>query len=170
MVFQDPFASLNPARRVRHHLARPLQLRHVADVDARVGGLLASVGLDAAIAERFPHELSGGQRQRVALARALAGDPRLLVADEPTSMLDASLRAELLALVRRLARERGLGVIFITHDLPSAAAIADRVIVLCRGRVVEEGPIADTLREPVHAYTRELLAAARLPELHETVS
>ncbi|HEY5924369.1 MAG TPA: ATP-binding cassette domain-containing protein [Kofleriaceae bacterium] len=170
MVFQDPFASLNPARRVYHHLARPLILRGVTDVDTRVTELLASVGLAPAIARRFPHELSGGQRQRVALARALAADPRLLVADEPTSMLDASLRAELLALLLRLARERGLGVIFITHDLRSAAAIADRVVVLSRGRIVEEGPIAATLRAPAHAYTRELLAAARLPELHETVS
>jgi ABC-type glutathione transport system ATPase component/ABC-type dipeptide/oligopeptide/nickel transport system permease subunit len=171
MVFQDPFASLNPARRVHHHLARPLLLhRDVTDLDAQVSELLASVGLEPAIARRFPHELSGGQRQRVALARALAADPRLLVADEPTSMLDASLRAELLGLLRRLARDRGLAVIFITHDLPSAAAIADRVIVLRRGRIVEEGPIAATLRAPVHAYTRELLTAARLPELHETVS
>jgi ABC-type glutathione transport system ATPase component len=122
------------------------------------------------MARRFPHELSGGQRQRVALARALAANPKLLVADEPTSMLDASLRAELLDLLRRLAEGRGLGVIFITHDLPSAAAIADRVIVLHCGRIVEQGPIAPTLRAPAHAYTRELLTAARLPELHETVS
>jgi ABC-type glutathione transport system ATPase component/ABC-type dipeptide/oligopeptide/nickel transport system permease subunit len=171
MVFQDPFASLNPARRVHHHLARPLLLhREVTDLDAQVTELLASVGLPPSIAHRFPHELSGGQRQRVALARALAADPKLLVADEPTSMLDASLRAELLALLRRLARERGLGVLFITHDLPSATAIADRVIVLRRGRIVEDGPIEATLRAPVHAYTRELLDAARLPELHEKVS
>ena len=169
MVFQDPFASLNPARRVHHHLARPLVLHRrdgdLTDVDARVHELLATVGLEPAaeIARRFPHQLSGGQRQRVALARALAAAPELLVADEPTSMLDASLRADLLALLRRLARERGLGVVFITHDLPSAAAIADRVLVLRRGRVVEAGPIAATLRAPTHAYTRELLEAARLP-------
>jgi ABC-type glutathione transport system ATPase component/ABC-type dipeptide/oligopeptide/nickel transport system permease subunit len=168
MVFQDPFASLNPARRVFHHLARPLQLHgKVTDLDAQVHELLSSVGLEPAaeIARRFPHELSGGQRQRVALARALAAEPRLLVADEPTSMLDASLRAELLALLRRLARERGLGVVFITHDLPSAAAIADRVLVLRRGRIIEEGQIGAVLREPSHAYTRELLEAARQPEL-----
>jgi ABC-type glutathione transport system ATPase component/ABC-type dipeptide/oligopeptide/nickel transport system permease subunit len=167
MVFQDPFASLNPARRVQYHLERPLVL-HGSDM--AVSDLLVTVGLDPAIARRFPHELSGGQRQRVALARALAANPKLLVADEPTSMLDASLRAELLDLLRRLAEVRGLGVIFITHDLPSAAAIADRVIVLHCGRIVEQGPIAPTLRMPAHAYTRELLTAARLPELHETVS
>ncbi len=167
MVFQDPFASLNPARRVQHHLERPLVLH---DSHLTVSDLLVTVGLDPAIARRFPHELSGGQRQRVALARALAASPRLLIADEPTSMLDASLRAELLDLLRRLAETRGLGVIFITHDLPSAAAIADRVIVLHRGRIVEQGPIAPTLRAPADTYTRELLAAARLPELHETVS
>jgi ABC-type glutathione transport system ATPase component len=166
MVFQDPFASLNPARRIRHHLARPLAIHgHVAtrDLDTRVEALLTSVGLEpaAAIARRFPHELSGGQRQRVALARALAAEPRLLIADEPTSMLDASLRADLLALLRRLARDRGLGVLFITHDLSSAAAIADHVIVLRRGKVVEAGAVGATLRHPSHPYTRELLAAAR---------
>jgi ABC-type glutathione transport system ATPase component/ABC-type dipeptide/oligopeptide/nickel transport system permease subunit len=171
MVFQDPFASLNPARRIHHHLARPLALHgDITDLDAQVNELLSSVGLEPAaeLARRFPHELSGGQRQRVALARALAANPKLLVADEPTSMLDASLRAELLALLRRLARERGLAVVFITHDLPSAAAIADRVLVLRRGRVVEEGPIGATLRAPTHAYTRELLEAARLPELTQS--
>ncbi len=158
MVFQDPFASLNPARRVQHHLERPLRLhgRSATEVPA----LLETVGLAPAIARRFPHELSGGPRQRVALARALAADPALLVADEPTSMLDASLRADLLALLRRLARERGLGILFITHDLPSAAAIADRVIVLHHGKVVEHGPVARLLGEPAHPYTRELLAAA----------
>ena len=175
MVFQDPFASLNPARRVRHHLARPLRLHRDVrggELDARVGELLAAVGLPPAIARRFPHELSGGQRQRVAIARALAAEPRLLVADEPTSMLDASLRVELLALIRRLARERGLGVLFITHDLASAAAIADRVLVLLRGRVVEEGPVAVVLGAPAHPYTRRLLDAARhLPiEAHEALS
>jgi ABC-type glutathione transport system ATPase component/ABC-type dipeptide/oligopeptide/nickel transport system permease subunit len=175
MVFQDPFASLNPARRIRHHLARPLRLHGgPQDLDQRIESLLATVGLPGVIARRFPHELSGGQRQRVALARALAANPRLLIADEPTSMLDASLRAELLALLRELAHERGLGVVFITHDLPSAAAIADRVLVLRRGRVVEDGPIGPTLRAPSHAYTGELLDAARhCPpslELHEAVS
>ncbi|HTJ47187.1 MAG TPA: ATP-binding cassette domain-containing protein, partial [Kofleriaceae bacterium] len=174
MVFQDPFASLNPARRVHHHLARPLRL-HGHD-EGGVRELLQSVGLDPAFARRFPHELSGGQRQRVALARALAADPKLLIADEPTSMLDASLRADLLALLRRLARDRGLGVLFITHDLASAAAIADRALVLYRGRIVERGAIADTLGEPSHEYTRRLIEAARFtphtPEqaTHEAVS
>ncbi|HEX5060991.1 MAG TPA: dipeptide ABC transporter ATP-binding protein [Kofleriaceae bacterium] len=175
MVFQDPFASLNPARRIRHHLARPLRIHGgPQDLDQRIESLLATVGLPPAFARRFPHELSGGQRQRVALARALAADPRLLIADEPTSMLDASLRAELLALLRELAHERGLGVVLVTHDLPSAAAIADRVLVLRRGRVVEDGPIGPTLRAPSHPYTGELLDAARhCPsslERHEAVS
>jgi peptide/nickel transport system ATP-binding protein len=173
MVFQDPFASLNPARRVHHHLARPLAL---SGLDDTVDSLLASVGLapSGAIARRFPHQLSGGQRQRVALARALAADPKILVADEPTSMLDASLRADLLALLRRVAAERGLGVLLITHDLASAAAVADRVIVLHRGRIVEHGAAATTLRAPVHPYTRQLLEAARyLPTEsvhHEAIS
>jgi peptide/nickel transport system ATP-binding protein len=135
MVFQDPFASLNPARRIRHHLARPLAIHRTP---GDVPSLLAAVGLEPAIARRYPHELSGGQRQRVAIARALAARPRLLVADEPTSMLDASLRADLLALLRRTARERGVGVLLITHDLAGAAATADRVIQLYRGHIVEE--------------------------------
>ena len=164
MVFQDPFASLNPVHDVLHHLARPL-LRHRRarpdEVRGKAEALLRTVGLEPAseMLDRHPHQLSGGQRQRVAIARALAAEPEVLVADEPTSMLDVSLRAGVLDLLARLKRERGLAILLITHDLASAAALADRVAVLSRGRIVEEGPARRVLDAPEHEYTRALLAA-----------
>jgi peptide/nickel transport system ATP-binding protein len=166
MVFQDPFASLNPAHRIRHHLARPLLLHgHArrADVRARTLELLESVGLHPAadFADRYPHSLSGGQRQRVAVARALAVGPRVIIADEPTSMLDASTRVGVLDLLRRLTRERRIAILFITHDLATARHLADRVVVLAGGRVVEQGPTAAVFESPTHAYTRQLLEASR---------
>ena len=167
MVFQDPFGSLNPVHRVAHHLARPL-LRHGRAARGRASlrdaavALLRTVGLEPAeeMLDRFPHELSGGQRQRVAIARALAVQPDLLVADEPTSMLDVSLRAGVLGLLARLERERGLAVVLITHDLASARTLADRILVLYRGRIVEEGPAAAVVGSPAHPYTRALVAAS----------
>jgi ABC-type glutathione transport system ATPase component len=171
MVFQDPFGSLNPVHDVAHHLARPL-LRH-GRVEPRRGpggqaalrdralALLRTVGLEPAedYLGRHPAELSGGQRQRVAIARALAVEPDLLVADEPTSMLDVSIRTGVLNLLARLKRERGLGILLITHDLASARYLADRILVLHRGRIVEEGPSRDVVSAPAHPYTRALLAA-----------
>jgi len=162
IVFQDPFASLNPVHTVEHHLERPLArrgLRGSARRDA-IAHLLADVGLDPLLASRHPHALSGGQRQRVGIARALAADPEVILADEPTSMLDVSTRLGVLTLLRRLADERRLAIVFITHDLPSAAAIADRVLVLKDGRIVESGATSDILRSPQHAYTRLLLSSA----------
>lgn len=167
MVFQDPFASLNPAHPVSHHLARPL-LRHrrvpASQVRGRSLELLAVVGLEPAaeFIDRRPHELSGGQRQRVAIARALAVDPDLLVADEPTSMLDVSIRMDILNLLARLKEERGLALLLITHDLASARLLSDRILVLFRGRVVEDGETADVIDRPAHPYTRALLAALDL--------
>jgi peptide/nickel transport system ATP-binding protein len=166
MVFQDPFASLNPAHRVRHHLARPLLLHgraRPADVDGRVLELLESVGLHPAsdFADRHPHALSGGQRQRVAVARALAAGPKVIVADEPTSMLDASTRVGVLDLLRRLTRERGIAILLITHDLATARHLADRIVVLAGARVVEQGAIASVFEAPSHPYTRQLLEASR---------
>ncbi|MFP2929942.1 ABC transporter ATP-binding protein, partial [Pyxidicoccus sp. 3LG] len=164
MVFQDPFASLNPTHTVAYHLERPL-LRHgratKADLQARVQALLESVGLTPAesFARRFPHELSGGQRQRVAVARALAVEPDVIIADEPTSMLDVSTRRGVLQLLRGLTRERGIGILFITHDLASARHLADRILVLYAGRVVESGRTAEVLAAPRHPYTRLLLSA-----------
>jgi oligopeptide/dipeptide ABC transporter ATP-binding protein len=165
MVFQDPFASLNPVHDVAHHLERPL-LRHrrstAAAARAQATELLRTVGLEPAeeFIGRHPHELSGGQRQRVAIARALAVEPDLLVADEPTSMLDVSIRMGVLNLLAQLKRERRLAILLITHDLASARYLAERILVLFRGRVVEDGPSADLVKAPAHPYTRALLAAA----------
>jgi len=162
MVFQDPFASLNPVHTVEHHLLRPLARRHDRPLSPRaeVARLLADVGLEAALAARHPHALSGGQRQRVGIARALAAAPEVILADEPTSMLDVSTRLGVLTLLRRLATDRQLAIVFITHDLSSAAAIADRVLVLNAGRIVESGATSTVLRAPAHPYTRLLLSSA----------
>ncbi len=164
MVFQDPFGSLNPVHDVAHHLIRPL-LRHrrAAPPDARrrAADLLRTVGLEPAedYLGRHPYELSGGQRQRVAIARALAVEPDVLVADEPTSMLDVSIRMDILNLLARLKRDRGLAILLITHDLASARFLAERVLVLFQGRVVESGSSADVVSTPLHPYTRALVDA-----------
>ena len=162
MVFQDPFASLNPVHRVRHPLARPLLVHgraRPADVGARALELLESVGLHPAadFIDRHPHALSGGQRQRVAVARALAAGPKVIIADEPTSMLDASTRVSVLDLLRRLTRDRGIAILLITHDLATARHLADRIVVLAGGRVVEQGVTANVFTAPSHPYTRQLL-------------
>lgn len=164
MVFQDPFGSLNPVHDVAHHLIRPL-LRHArvrpAEARSRAIELLRTVELQPAeeFIGRRPYELSGGQRQRVAIARALAVEPDLLVADEPTSMLDVSIRMGILNLLIRLKTERRLGILLITHDLASARYLSDRVLVLFRGRVVETGPSNTIVESPAHPYTRALIAA-----------
>lgn len=170
MVFQDPFASLNPYHSIRYHLERPLQLDRVVpreQLELEVRRLLERVRLDAdAVIERRPHELSGGQRQRVAIARALASRPRLLVADEPVSMLDVSIRLGVLRLLADLQREEGLGVLYITHDLATARHFSDEIMVLNQGRVVERGPADEVILDPQHPYTRELRAASPDPEKH----
>jgi ABC-type glutathione transport system ATPase component len=164
MVFQDPFASLNPVQSVLEHLETPLRRLlslPAAEVRGRALSLMRDVGLEPAdeIADRLPHSLSGGQRQRVAIARALASEPELLVADEPTSMLDVSIRTGVLELLSRLRRERGLSVLLITHDLASARTFADRIIVLFHGRIVESGPSRQLVATPSHPYTRSLIEA-----------
>ncbi|WP_454042055.1 ABC transporter ATP-binding protein [Cellulosimicrobium sp. Marseille-Q8652] len=170
MVFQDPFASLNPYHSAGHHLARAVALHHPdldrRQVHERVLQLLRRVRLDPAeeYAERKPHELSGGQRQRIAIARALAPEPGILVADEPVSMLDVSIRLGVLNLLARLQREENLGVLYITHDLATARHFSDEVMVLHRGTVVEAGPADDVILRPQHEYTRTLAAAAPDPE------
>ena len=168
MVFQDPFASLNPYHSIRHHVERPLRLDKVVpsgEIDAEVRRLLERVKLDPdAVMERRPHELSGGQRQRVAIARALASRPALLVADEPVSMLDVSLRLGVLNLLADLQREQGLGVLYITHDLATARHFSDEIMVLNQGRAVEYGPADDVILNPKDPYTRELRAASPDPE------
>jgi peptide/nickel transport system ATP-binding protein len=172
LVFQDPFASLNPVHTVGYHLERPLRRHRKAEgreaLDGRIAALLEAVGLRPAadFARKHPHQLSGGQRQRVAVARALAVDPELIVADEPVSMLDLSVRIDVLNLLRGLKERRGLSYLYITHDLGSARYFADRAVVLYAGRVVESAPIDQLLDQPAHPYTQLLCAAApgaRLP-------
>ncbi|GAA3939861.1 ABC transporter ATP-binding protein [Microbacterium soli] len=168
MVFQDPFASLNPFHSVDHHIARPLQIHRVArgadDTYRRVVEMLERVNLDESFAQRRPHELSGGQRQRVAIARALAPGARVLLADEPVSMLDVSIRLDVLNLLGRLQREDRLAVLYITHDLATARHFSDEILVMYRGRVVERGPSDDVILDPHHDYTRLLALAAPDPE------
>lgn len=170
MVFQDPFASLNPYHSVRYHLERPLRLGGVvprAGLEDEVRRLLERVRLEPdVVIDRRPHELSGGQRQRVAIARALASRPQLLVADEPVSMLDVSIRLGVLNLLADLRREEGLGVLYITHDLATARHFSDEIMVLNQGRVVESGPADDVILRPQDPYTRELRAASPDPERH----
>ncbi|WP_309128820.1 ATP-binding cassette domain-containing protein [Microbacterium sp.] len=174
MVFQDPFASLNPYHSIGYHLERPLRLDHVVpkrDIEQEVRRLLQRVRLDAdAVIDRRPHELSGGQRQRVAIARALASRPAILVADEPVSMLDVSIRLGVLNLLADLQREEGLGVLYITHDLATARHFSDEIMVLNQGRVVEHGPADDVILRPQHPYTQELRAASPDPERHFATS
>jgi peptide/nickel transport system ATP-binding protein len=161
MVFQDPFASLNPRRRVGDILAEGPMAHGVARSEAMARGrdLLALVQLDPGAAARFPHEFSGGQRQRIGIARALAMEPELLIADEPVSALDVSVQAQILALLEDLRRRLGLTMLFITHDLRVAAQICDRVAVMQRGVIVEQGPTASVFAAPAHPYTAALLAS-----------
>ena len=165
LVFQDPFASLNPVYKVGHPVARALLLHGratAADVDEKVAAALGAVGLQPAaeMAARFPHQLSGGQKQRVSIARALATEPDLVVADEPTSMLDVSIRMEVLRLFTAIRDGGKRSVVLITHDLASARLVADRVVVLYAGQVMEVGPANVVLSAPRHPYARLLVSAA----------
>ncbi|NUR74218.1 MAG: ABC transporter ATP-binding protein [Hamadaea sp.] len=168
MVFQDPFASLNPAHSIGYHLRRPLLLhgrtRRASASDGAVD-LLRRVNLTPPeqVARRYPHELSGGQRQRVAIARALAPGPRILLADEPVSMLDVSIRLEILHLIDELKREEDLAVLYVTHDLATARYFATSIMVMYRGQIVESGPSDDVILRPAHPYTQLLAAAAPDP-------
>lgn len=163
VVFQDPFASLNPRMQVGEILAEGMQALGIepdaAQREARVCALLERVGLDPQARWRYPHEFSGGQRQRIAIARALAVQPRLIVCDEPTSALDVSVQAQILNLFRELQRSEDLAYLFITHNLAVVDYLADRVAVMYLGRIVEQGPARVVLDHPAHPYTRMLLAA-----------
>ena len=168
MIFQDPFGSLNPVKTVRQHLVRPLRIHRIVPrdrIDERVNELLEKVGLvpPEKIAAKFPHELSGGQRQRVSIARALAVQPAVVVADEPTSMLDVSIRIGILNLMLDLKEQHRLGFLYVTHDLASARYVADTVLVMYAGQIVEQGPVDAVLQEPLHPYTRLLLSAVPDP-------
>jgi len=168
MIFQDPFASLNPVKTIRHHVERPLRIHGIvppAQIEQRVHELLRTVGLvpPQDIAAKYPHELSGGQRQRVAIARALAVEPKVVLADEPISMLDVSIRIGILNLMLKLKEEREIAFLYVTHDLASARYVADDILVMYAGQIVERGPIEQVLSEPLHPYTRLLLAAVPDP-------
>ncbi|GAA4070471.1 ABC transporter ATP-binding protein [Streptomyces shaanxiensis] len=163
MVFQDPVSSLNPRRSVGESIADPLRARGERDeehIRERVRELLERVGLEAAHYDRYPHEFSGGQRQRVGIARALAADPRLIVCDEPVSALDVTTQAQVVALLGELQRELGLALVFVAHDLAVVRQVSDRVAVMRRGRIVEEGPADEVYDNPQDPYTKQLLAAA----------
>ena len=167
MVFQDPFASINPVFRVSHGILRSLKL-HRPELTAQQRHEEAEhtfevVGLNPKMLERFPYELSGGQRQRVGFAQALAMAPKLILADEPVSMLDVSIRIGLLNLMAKLRDEQGVSILYITHDIASARYVADRLIVLYAGRIAESGPIEDVLTAPRHPYTQLLLSAVPDP-------
>lgn len=165
MVFQDPFGSLNPAHRIDHFLRRSLAIhgRGGAGTEQRLEELMTTVGLQADMLDSYPHELSGGQRQRVAIARALAVEPQVILADEPTSMLDVSVRIGVLNLMRRLRDEQGISMLYITHDLASARYLADRTAVMFAGELVEEGESLDLLANPAHPYTQLLVSAVPDP-------
>jgi len=163
MIFQDPYASLNPRLTVFSALGEALQQRHPklggTELQERVGALLETVGLSPRLMRRYPHEFSGGQRQRIAIARALAPEPRLIIADEPVSALDVSIQSQILNLLRRLQSELNLTMLFISHDLAVIRYMADHIAVMKRGKIVESGAAEEIFEKPREDYTKQLLAA-----------
>jgi peptide/nickel transport system ATP-binding protein len=173
MVFQDPFSSLNPVHTIRYHLERPLRLHQPAlkgaERQAAIAELLTRVKLDPAlIVPKYPHELSGGQRQRISIARALAVNPEVIIADEPTSMLDVSVRLGILNLLNEMKRQLGLAVLYITHDIATARYVAEDIMVMYAGQIVEWGETESVLGNPQHPYTRLLLSAVPDPDRRVT--
>jgi peptide/nickel transport system ATP-binding protein len=170
LVFQDPFASLNPAHTVRYHIERPLRLHHRQlsgnEVRKQAAALMDQVRLTPAenFLAKYPHELSGGQRQRVSFARALAANPSVLLADEPVSMLDVSIRLEMLTLLDDLRQRFQLAMLYITHDIASARYFADEILVMYAGEIVERGPAEDVTQQPAHPYTQLLVSSAPDPD------
>ena len=169
MIFQDPFGSLNPVKRIEHHLARPLLVHGIAsrkNVHEKVIELLETVGLipPEEIARKYPHQLSGGQQQRVGIARALAVQPTVLLADEPISMLDVSIRIGILNLMLDLKEKKDIAFLYVTHDIASARYLADEMLVMYAGQIVEQAPTDEVLHHPLHPYTDLLLSAVPDPE------
>jgi ABC-type oligopeptide transport system ATPase subunit len=170
MVFQDPYASLNPRLTIFSTLGEALQQRHPQlkgdELRQRVGGLLEMVGLSPRLMQRYPHEFSGGQRQRIAIARALAPEPRIIIADEPVSALDVSIQSQILNLLRHLQKDLGLTMLFISHDLSVVRYLADRIVVMYRGKIIESGDAEEVFDHPREPYTQQLLAAVpKLPSM-----
>jgi oligopeptide transport system ATP-binding protein len=166
MVFQDPYASLNPRMTVYATLAEPLQVHGVcptSEIPARVSELMRIVGLAPRFMQKYPHEFSGGQRQRIAIARALALQPKVIIADEPVSALDVSIQAQILNLLAQLVRQMNLSLVFIAHDLSVVKHISDRVAVMYLGKIVELGRATDIIDRPRHPYTRALVSAIPTP-------
>jgi oligopeptide/dipeptide ABC transporter ATP-binding protein len=166
MIFQDPYQSLNPRQRVSTIVTEPLKVQGIAkeEHEERVRRAMSDVGLDPdRYLDRYPHQLSGGQRQRVAIAAALVLDPEGLICDEPVSMLDASVQAQILKVLVGLREQRGLALIFITHDLSLAWSLCDRIAVMYLGRIVEEGSAEDVIERPQHPYTQALVTAIPVP-------
>ncbi|HAR3961627.1 TPA: ATP-binding cassette domain-containing protein [Staphylococcus aureus] len=168
MIFQDPYASLNPRLKVMDIVAEGIDIHHLAtdkrDRKKRVYDLLETVGLSKEHANRYPHEFSGGQRQRIGIARALAVEPEFIIADEPISALDVSIQAQVVNLLLKLQRERGITFLFIAHDLSMVKYISDRIAVMHFGKIVEIGPTEEIYQNPLHDYTKSLLSAIPQPD------
>ena len=170
LIFQDPFSSLNPKLTISQAIDEALALtgkyRDADERFAKVLELIETVGLDERLVHAYPHELDGGRRQRVGIARALAMDPKFIVCDEPVSALDVSIQAQILNLLRRLQKERGLTYIFITHDLSVVNYISDEIAVMYLGRMIEKAKTEELFKNPTHPYTKALLSALPIPSLH----
>ncbi len=163
IIYQDPFASLSPRMQIKQIIAEPLKLHRLViynhEIEKKVATLLAEVGLESYFMHRYPHEMSGGQRQRIAIARALSLEPNFIVADEPVSALDVSIQAQILSILLELQRKKGIALLFISHDLSVVEQIADRIIVMYLGRIVEEAKTQRLLNSPRHPYTQALISA-----------
>lgn len=177
IIFQDPFSSLNPRMTVSQLIAEPLKYHHILDgkgsdlaqkTEDFVLELMKTVGLAERLYNAYPHELDGGRRQRIGIARALALEPKLIVCDEPVSALDVSIQAQILNLLQDMQRQRGLTYIFITHNLSVVNHFADEIAVMYLGSVVEKAPVQELFDHPLHPYTKALLSAIPVPEIHET--